>query len=527
LSFRAARALCALVAGGSLLLTASMAGAAQSRHSLRTHRDLAHAAIVGGAPISVAQAPWQVVVEAVFKTAKGSTESILCGGSIIDASHVLTAAHCVFIAPPDEQIPPSDFTVIAGTSNLKSHEAEEQRVAVAGVRVHPYYTYTPDSGHVIPDDVAVLTLEEPLALGPALSPIALAPAGVYPAEGAAVGFTGFGEQNPSTKELNGKLYSLGMNVGSSEKCGGEEGENNAVVLCASSPSGAPCSGDSGSALTTLGSPPTLLGVMNDGAVIAGKGCTAGGRDSFADVAAPEIQDFIDGSEEPPRAPRGAGAGCTAVNPTVGGSMTCTPGTWSNEPSFTYTFVNGSNGQTLQSSASSEYKFTATDAGATVFMRLQATNAGGIGRAQTAPTAPVMPAPAAETEPPPAPFGHLSLAGASIAVQSDGEAAVKLSCNGTSTCRGKLTLTVRTRDKGKQRRSKTTTIGTATFSIPPGKTETIKLKLSGAGRALLGSDHGRCSATLTILKSSPAPAQTHTESVRLVQQKAHGKTKKGS
>ena len=230
-----------------------------------------------------------------------------------------------------------------------------------------------------------------------------------------------------------------------------------------------------------------------GAVIAGKGCIAAGRDSFADVAAPEIQDFIDGSEEPPRAPRGEGASCTAANPTVGGSMTCQPGNWSNDPTFTYTFIAGAGGEVLQSGASPEYTFSAAAAESTVFMRLQATNAGGTGIDQTPPTAPVMPAPA-ELELPPAPSGHVSLAGASIAVQGDGEATVKLACKGTSTCRGKLTLTVKTRDKGKQRRSKTTTIGTATFSIPPGKTATLELKLNGPA--------ARCSSRITDNRARP-------------------------
>jgi hypothetical protein len=72
--------------------------------------------------------------------------------------------------------------------------------------------------------------------------------------------------------------------------------------------------------------------------------------------------------------------------------------------------------------------------------------------------------------------------------------------------------------GKQR-SKTTTIGTATFSIPPGKTTTIDVKLNAVGRALLDADHGRLSAILTVLKSTPAPSQTHTENVRLVLRKA--------
>jgi len=477
-------------------------------------------AIVGGAPISVGQAPWQVTVEAVFPTSKSSFESILCGGSVIDASHILTAAHCVFIAAPDERIPPGDFTVRAGTSNLKSHEAGELQDTVTSVRVHPYYTYIPNSGHVNPDDVAVLELAQPLALGPAVAPISPTPLGVYSAEGTAVDFTGFGEENPSTKELNGELYSLGMNVGSSTQCGGEKGEDNAVLLCARAPSGSPCDGDSGSALIAPGSSPELIGVMNDDAVIVGKGCTAGASSTFANVAAPEIQDFIDGSEEPPRAPRGGGASCTAANPIVGSSMTCQAGNWNNAPTYTYTFIASSNGEVLQSGASPEYKFSAAAEGSTIVMRLQATNAGGTGIDQTPPTGPIMPAAPAELEQPPAPSGHVSLAGASIAVRSDGEAAVKLSCKGTGTCRGKLTLTIkRMTKKGKKKQTKTETIGTATFSIAPGRTATIELKLNRAGRALLGAHHGRLSATLSILKSSPAPAQAHTGNVRLVRQQA--------
>jgi hypothetical protein len=470
-----------------------------------------------------------VTVEAVFKTAKGSTNSILCGGSIIDASHILTAAHCVFAAPPDERIPPNDFIVIAGTANLKSHEAEERAVAVSGVRVHPYYTYDPDSGHVNPDDVAMLELAEPLVFGPVVRSIPLAPLGVYPAEGTVFGFTGFGQESSSPEELNGALYSLSMSLGSTEECGEDKGENNAVLLCASSPSGSPCSGDSGSGLTTAESSPALIGVMNDGAVVGGRGCTAGASNSFANLAAPEIQDFIDGSESPPRAPRGGGASCTAVNPIVGGSMTCTPGTWSNEPSFTYTFVDSATGQTLQSSASSEYKFTAADAGAAVFMRLQASNPGGTGREQTPPTGPVAPAPAAEIEPPAAPSGHVSIAGTRIVVRGNNRAEVKLACAGTGTCRGRLTLTVRTRgqgkNKGKRRGPEAMAIGAVSFSIPAGKTVTVDLGLNSLGRALLSSDHGRLSASLTLLKSSPSPLQTRIDNVQLVQYNRHENEKK--
>jgi hypothetical protein len=119
---------------------------------------------------------------------------------------------------------------------------------------------------------------------------------------------------------------------------------------------------------------------------------------------------------------------------------------------------------------------------------------------------------------------VSLDGSTITVPSGGEATVKLACTGTGACAGKLTLTVKGTTK-KGRKGKTQTIGTAAFSIPAGKTVTIQLKLNAAGRSLLGAGHGRLGAKLTILKSSPAPSQTHTQSVRLMERKAGGKAKR--
>jgi hypothetical protein len=118
-------------------------------------------------------------------------------------------------------------------------------------------------------------------------------------------------------------------------------------------------------------------------------------------------------------------------------------------------------------------------------------------------------------------GSVSLAGSTIGVQSAGRTSVKLSCTGTATCTGKLTLTVKstTEGKGKKRRSETTTIGTAMFSIPAGKTATVTLTLTVPGRALLKSDHGKLSASLTILKSSPSPTSTQHKTVELAQKTA--------
>jgi hypothetical protein len=117
-------------------------------------------------------------------------------------------------------------------------------------------------------------------------------------------------------------------------------------------------------------------------------------------------------------------------------------------------------------------------------------------------------------------GSVSLAGTRIMTSSGREAVVKLTCRGTGTCRGKLTLKIRTKGKrGRKRRSKMTTIGMAAFSVPPGKTTAVELRLDPAARTLLSANGGRLGATLMILKLSPAPSQTHTETVQLVRQRA--------
>jgi hypothetical protein len=514
-----ARRLSLLVAVGALLMLAPAPSIAKMS---------ARVAIVGGSEISIAQAPWQVAVEAVIREEK-SVVRILCGGSILDPAHVVTAAHCVFDSKTDTLIPAEDFIVRSGTADLATVGAEEQERAVTDVRPDPYYSYAPDSGRVLPDDVAVLALQEPFSLDSATAAIPMMSVGSGPLEGALVNLTGFGQEEPVTEELNGKLYSLDMTIGFSRECGGE---SDAVLLCASSPSGTPCNGDSGSALTVAGSFTTLVGVEDDYTLVSGKRCVAGAENAFANVAAPEIQDFLDGSESPPRAPRGGGAVIREA-PAGDGSMSCAPGSWSGSPTFTYTFFDSTDGQAVQQGASSTYAVPATEVGHTILCEVQASNEGGTGvgrtpglRAIQAAPIPQPPPPMTPSTPqepstplPPAspPPARVSLVESHVATTGRGVATVELTCMGAAgTCAGKLTLTSGS-TTGRGKRVKTTIIGTADFFIPAGKTATIKLTLNANGRALLDEDHGRLDATLTILKSSPSPSQTRSERVRLMQE----------
>lgn len=344
----------------------------------------ARAAIVGGSRISIEQAPWQVVVIAVIS----ETEALLCGGSILNETEILTAGHCVYNPSSKERIPADQIVIGAGTEDIE-FEPEQVRVA-SEVRVHPYYDS--EAAPPTPDDVAVLELKTPLTVNTDVQPISLTPANTLLQEGAAVNIAGFGEENPSTEELNGKLYSTSMTLGYSRECGGEA---DALFLCASTPNGSLCFGDSGSGLTLPGVPAVLAGVADTVEVIDGQPCLAGANGGFVNVAAPEIRDFIlEGNESPPRAPRGGGAFVNGT-PMVGDALSCEPGVWTGTPTFTYTFINTNGGEVLQQGSSPTYTLTAADTGRFIFCRVLASNAGGTGVALTADAGSVRPTPQEE------------------------------------------------------------------------------------------------------------------------------------
>jgi hypothetical protein len=517
----------------------------RKEHRLLVRSPRARASIIGGSLISIEQAPWQVGVFAFVP----EVGILLCGGSILDSTHVLTAGHCTYNPETKAPLPAGDFLIVAGSSNLSTINAGEQEAEVISVRRHPYYNYA--IGAVGGDDVAVIELKEALGLsGASAKPIGLTTSST-PSEGVAVNLTGYGAESTGG-ELSGKLYSLGMTLTFSRRCGGAA---DALFLCASTPSGSLCSGDSGSGLTTTGATKTVVGVTDTVEVISGKACLNGAIGGFVNVAAPEIKDFIEGSETPPQAPRGGGAIIEGVL-TPGHSLTCQPGSWSNDPTITIAFIDSSSGQTLQSGASSTYPLSAADVGRMILCEVQAANAGGTGIGRTGVLPAIKSTGTSPTEtgdssgshsgppsqgggavPPgavgqplatrasPEP-GSVSLLSTSVTVQSNGLAPFKLECLGNATCTGKLTLTAKETVKTKHgKTSRTVTIAAAAFSIVGEDTATIKLTLNTVGRELLAGDRGHLTSRLTLRQVSPAPAHTQTETVHLIAQKEPGSKKR--
>jgi Trypsin len=350
--------------------------------------------VVGGSAVSVQSAPWAVSIRQSTRTG-----SLLCSGAVLDALHVLTAAHCVFDLS-GTVADPGSLTVRAGASNYTTAapgDAQQER-GVSSFRVHPGYASLP---FLTPDDVAVLALSAPLDLSTPQVQAAPLPtgSGSYP-DGADVMLAGFGRESGGGSP-DGSLNSLGGTVDDQGECGSFSNRvlpyNDAIAFCAAAPSASVCNGDSGAALVTSDPPHMIVGIASAGAT----GCTPGSHALYTNVAAPEILEFIRGNDQPPPAPRaslltyvdlGGGAPLAA-----GVTVRCTSGHWDGSPSVTYEFVDTRTNQVLQRDPRGSLLLTQQMIGATIACRAIATNAGGVALIETSVAAPVAAAPKLEIE----------------------------------------------------------------------------------------------------------------------------------
>ena len=212
--------------------------------------------IVGGTPIQVQAAPWSVFVV--------NNSTWHCTGIVIDASHILTAAHCLYFDDKPPVALPSQLAVEVGVSNAFSPAATdaEQQPSVASFQIHPGFNVADPTSA---DDIAVLTLSTSLDLsGSAVQTVALPAANAPYPTGAAGTVAGYGFEQlsaPQSAGVNvGILDSMSVTVDSQGVCGSlthsaQIEDDNATELCAtSSPTSSPCDGDSGAGLVEQAAP---------------------------------------------------------------------------------------------------------------------------------------------------------------------------------------------------------------------------------------------------------------------------------
>jgi hypothetical protein len=276
-----------LVAALALGALASPATAGAKRHPK------ASASVVGGTPVSATDVPWQALV---------LPAGYLCGGSIVDATHVLTAAHCVVdIAPADAAAKIDVFAGLTTLSTLKQAgplPAPVQHPGVVGLTVDPQYNA--DSGA---HDDAILTLSPGLDLsGGAVKAIPLAPVGWTQAAATTFTVSGWGKTaitqptESNAAELPPDHLQANANIKPSNGCYVYVSALNrdlhtfdsSTMLCAGQYGNDACQGDSGGPLAVqLDGVWTLAGIVSGGA-----GCGAGVPGLYTRIASDSIAGFL-------------------------------------------------------------------------------------------------------------------------------------------------------------------------------------------------------------------------------------------
>lgn len=133
-----------------VLALANMAAARSLRDEpFVSRRDMT---IIGGHEIKPYSRPYLVQLSA---SGDQEQQSTFCGGSIVDKSFILTAAHCVDGREPQMCL----FRITAAEHNISEHEGREQRRELAEIIVHPEYDRMSSL-----NDIALLRLKRPLKL---------------------------------------------------------------------------------------------------------------------------------------------------------------------------------------------------------------------------------------------------------------------------------------------------------------------------------------------------------------------------
>lgn len=159
--------------------------------------------------------------------------SSLCGGTLIDDRHVLTAAHCINTENP------ASITITAGVHNRLDNEAGTRQVRMVEIIFkHPQY-----NPNTVANDITILRLAEPVEFTKYVQPACLS--GPEPKPDDAVVLIGWG-----SLELHGSAYHTLKQtkvrvIGDCERYWPQI--NNAKQVCVANPTSgdSACKGDSG------------------------------------------------------------------------------------------------------------------------------------------------------------------------------------------------------------------------------------------------------------------------------------------
>ncbi|EDW13760.1 trypsin eta isoform X1 [Drosophila mojavensis] len=141
---------------GLLLLAAGVAAAATEHDDQQRGRTVeTHAKIVGGYPITIADAPYIVSIRARYYHEASFGEGHMCGGSVISQRVVCSAAHCFEIndTMPVRFRDSENFVVVAGVTYLDERTEFTAEYLVEKIIGHHNYIRS-----TLENDIALLFL---------------------------------------------------------------------------------------------------------------------------------------------------------------------------------------------------------------------------------------------------------------------------------------------------------------------------------------------------------------------------------
>ncbi|NXW44278.1 TMPS4 protease, partial [Nyctiprogne leucopyga] len=207
--------------------------------SMRTPR------VLGGSPAAIEAWPWQVSLQ--------YRKEHICGGSIIDPSWVLTAAHCFKNNPIIRS-----WRVKAGSNLLSSSST----LAVEKVFLAEVTPASPKD-----NDIALVKLRAPLRVSDSSKPICLPYFDEELVPGTSLWVTGWGYTQEHGK-LSETLQQAEVKLIDKESCNlaAYHGEVTEKMLCAGLPQGGvdTCQGDSGGPLLYAGRHWQVVGIVSWG-----------------------------------------------------------------------------------------------------------------------------------------------------------------------------------------------------------------------------------------------------------------------
>jgi secreted trypsin-like serine protease len=282
------------------------------RAGVRSRSPRAVESIVGGTGVSIARLPFQV---ALYNPRAGSPAAgFFCGGVIIDATHIATAAHCIATGAHGQVGALGEMEVLAGSTHLLPTDPGSIRDPVAAASLDPHYN--PSTSDF---DVGVLTLARRLwtdATPPSINGInTVAPLSVDAARAASytdqeaeqqttATVSGWGDVNPAPTDgpsYPAGLQSVQVSLVPESLCGedyaGIEQTITPRMICAgnSQPRTDSCYGDSGGPLVVnRDSPAAASGdYVLVGLVDFGNGCAQPGYPGvYTRIADPEVANFL-------------------------------------------------------------------------------------------------------------------------------------------------------------------------------------------------------------------------------------------